>query len=314
MLLSSVNFIAKPKVGKSTKTKEAKTKVIEVPQPTVCEECRKEEEEQNTIFKFPESQSSSGSTSSGYASLHSLDIESYPGDRVTVATGDDLCLSVDQFFYSIGLKDEAKADCTCIFRKKVLESKTLPNGSTETVVFVLDCDREFYLTTTGNRSLELNHFFNKPSLECPDERTFVVFHTANKQALVQPALHKNFYLHHLDQSLSVQPLDLNWRCPEEYFFHFNAVPEPVRPRKPKVCTHMTKPTGNDTSESCEKNAKCGINTQSFNRGHYVNSVKVHSNKMIEIPVAKSKSSKNKNYLSDLFLGCFSGKSHALVQS
>lgn len=35
------------------------------------------------------------------------------GDRVTIATGDDLCLSVDQFFYTIGLRDEARCDSTC---------------------------------------------------------------------------------------------------------------------------------------------------------------------------------------------------------
>lgn len=43
-----------------------------------------------------------------------------------------------------------------IFRKKVLESNSLPNGHVETVVFALDCDQDFYLTANKNKDLELN--------------------------------------------------------------------------------------------------------------------------------------------------------------
>lgn len=51
----------------------------------------------------------------GYASEESLN--TLQGDRVTIATGDDLCLSVNQFYYTIGLKDEARSDSTCKFKQ-----------------------------------------------------------------------------------------------------------------------------------------------------------------------------------------------------
>lgn len=43
-----------------------------------------------------------------------------------------------------------------VFRKRVLDSKEQANGFIETVVFVLDCDQDFYLTTSKTRGLELN--------------------------------------------------------------------------------------------------------------------------------------------------------------
>ena len=51
--------------------------------------------------------------------------------------------------------------CLCcsragVFRKRVLESKTVANGQVDSAVFVLDCDQDFYLTTARDKSLELN--------------------------------------------------------------------------------------------------------------------------------------------------------------
>ena len=94
--------------------------------------------------------------SAGYGSEESLNSLPGLGDRVTIATGDDLCLSVDQFYYTIGLKDESKSDSTCVFRKRILETKQIGTGRVETVVFVLDCDQDFYLTTNKQKELELN--------------------------------------------------------------------------------------------------------------------------------------------------------------
>lgn len=43
-----------------------------------------------------------------------------------------------------------------VFRKRVLDSKQVGNGTVETAVFALDCDQDFYLTTNKHRELELN--------------------------------------------------------------------------------------------------------------------------------------------------------------
>jgi len=317
MLLSSVNFVAKPKIGKSTKNKEEKRderkKVAkeETRTAAVCEECLREIEEENTIFKFPTSSLGSNDSfkTSGYISVGSLDDNNLSpiGDRVTIATGDDLCLTVDQFYYTIGLRDESRSDSTCVFRKRILDSKPVTNGQVDTAVFVLDCDQDFYLTTAKDKSLELNYYSRSPSLESPDERFFQVFHTSVGQTLIQPQLHKNFYLHHIDASLSVQQLDLNWRCPEEYFFHFNAVPEPIRPRSrasQKVCTHKKQDNDNTVEKSAptECTKPTAKQVEDFILDRYV----------IELPTRKI--SKNKGFFSDLFMGCFSARSQALTQN
>jgi len=49
----------------------------------------------------------------GYVSEESLVSCDSIGDRVTVATGDELCLSVDHFYYTIGLKEGELTDSTC---------------------------------------------------------------------------------------------------------------------------------------------------------------------------------------------------------
>ncbi|KAL4220704.1 hypothetical protein ACF0H5_021100 [Mactra antiquata] len=313
MLLSSVNFVAKPKATKSKdgkvdkkatkKTEPVKQKEEKV---EVCEECIKELEEEKTIFRFPSSTSQScSSKSSGYASTDGQDFANFPGDRVTIATSDDLCLTVDQFFYTIGLRDESKSDSTCIFRKKVLETKTLSNGQMETVVFALDCDQEFYITTSKTASLELNYCARTPTLDEPDERHFVVHHTSLGHSFIQPKLHKNMYLHHIDESLSVQQLDLNWRCPEEYFFHFSAVPEVVTRRnteKPKVCTHKKVEPEENTSkinktETCVKTVDKKCKTDLYEKIPAVCQVKLPSQKKF----------RGEKLISNLFFGCFSGR-------
>ncbi|XP_045200629.2 uncharacterized protein LOC123554494 [Mercenaria mercenaria] len=320
MLLSSVNFVAKPKAGKNKDKADKKTdKNIEEPQygvPKVCKKCLKEIEDEKTIFRFPTSSSFGSGVSfntSGYASEENLDLSHYPGERVNIATVDDLCLSVEQFYYTIGLRDKSRSDSTCIFRKKVLESRPLPNGHVETVVFALDCDQEFYLTASKNRDLELNYYAANPCLESPDDRMFLIYFTELGHCFIQPKLLKNMYFHHIDQSLSIQPLDLNWRCPEEYFFHFSAVPEPyVRPKSDiKVCMHTPEYSENEVDKKSTETL-VESSTQSLVKTITAEVIKHKIRNEIPVQPLSRKPQKGRRLLSDLLFGCFSGKSTKLT--
>ncbi|XP_060551430.1 uncharacterized protein LOC132713009 [Ruditapes philippinarum] len=319
MLLSSVNFVAKTKAVKYKDKPEKKNekKIEEEKELTAktCKKCQEEIEEEGKIFRFPTTSSYNSGisfSSSGYNSEENLDFSQFPGDRVNIATGDDLCLTVEQFFYTIGLRDKAKSDSTCIFRKKVLDRQPLPNGCMETVVFALDCDQEFYLTTSKNRDLELNFSSVDPCLDSPDERTFLVYFTGIGHCFIQPKLHKNMYLHHIDQALSIQPLDLNWRCPEEYFFNFSAVPEPyVKPKKdPKVCTHIQE----IQKEIASTNKGTTKETSTQELVKTITAEVLRHNIRSEIPdfLPSKKSRNGRRLLAGLLFGCFSAKSNKLT--
>lgn len=140
------------------------------------------------------------------------------------------------------------------------------------------------------------YFTYDPSVDQYDERVFLVYHTDVGHSIIQPSLHKNEYLYHIDQSLSVQKLDLNLRCPEQYFFHFNAVPErnTGRTSAVKICNHQqaTIDSSNNATETTTDN---------------VRSVKQLPER-VKLQLASNKPCK-KHILSDLFFGCFSAKSH-----
>lgn len=313
MLVSSVSLVAKAKSGKKVAEKKTFRRTntdAQIDTEVACELCKKEIEEENFIFKFPSSPLEKRSKGQNASSSQ--------GDRVTIATGDALCLSVERFYYTIVLREEKKSDTTCIFRKKVLETKSMPNGHVETVVFALDCDQDFYMTATSNGDLELNYSISKPRADEPDERMFDVFFTNLGHVLIQPKLCPNTYLHHIDEVLSVQQLDLNWRCPEEYFFHFNAVPEsPERLRAPKkiVCTH-DKDVEESSVESSPAPEPEGNPAQTRIHDIHKNNAEpmeqIADKFMIELPTRKI--TKSKNTLSTLFLGCFSGRSRQISVS
>lgn len=318
MLLSSVNFVAKTRVGKVKENVEKKNagkivnEVIPEINPAFCPQCRKEIEEEISMFKFPDLN----------GNQKVVEVKDSSGDRVTIATGDDLCLSVEQYFYTIGLREESKSNDTCIFRKKVLDTRQVPNGQVETVVFALDCDQDFYLTASKQKDLELNYHTSVPSVEEPDERLFDVYVTNLGHCLIQPKLCPNAYLHHIDQALSIQRLDLNWRCPEEYFFHFNAVPEPIkhsRDLKQKRCTHVIEntidkqncksSTGNQSCDNSDKNSS----NQTVHCARTQADWGLKDRQRIELPTKRQV--QKKTGLSNVLFGCFSSKSHAIyVQS
>lgn len=147
---------------------------------------------------------------------------------------------------------------------------------------------------------------DNPSLEHPDERQFVIHHTTLGHAFIQPKLHKNKYLHHIDESLSVQELNLNWRCPEEYFFHFSAVPEVVTRRKldtSKVCTHK-KEVARENKREANKRETC---LEALER-----KCKTELHEMIpevcQLKLPSQKKLRGDRIFSNLFFGCFSGRS------
>lgn len=130
-------------------------------------------------------------------------------------------------------------------------------------------------------------------------------HTSLGHALIQPVHHKNTYLHHIDQALSIQQLDLNWRCPEEYFFHFNAIPEPIsyeRTEKLKPCTHVKCNSQKDAEVSVSSEQVQSENSDNTNSD---------SNKIL-LPTRKV--CKNKHFMKQLFVGCFGGRSQLISQA
>ncbi|KAL4219979.1 hypothetical protein ACF0H5_020390 [Mactra antiquata] len=332
MLLSSVNFVAKARTGKNKDVFDKKKDSSKYCTKTdgMCQECKKEIDEEDSIFQFPPSLSTDTKTKKTLPEARNPNFEEN-GCRVSVTTSDDLCLSVDQFYYTIGLKEEAMCDNTCIFRKKVLKTHVLPNGRSETVYFVLDCDQDFFLTTNKYLDLELNYFATAPSESTQDSRIFEVYFTDIGHCLIRPLLHKNSYLHHLDKALSVQPFDLNWRCPEEYFFHFNAVPEPVVPKRKrrvrKICNHICEPVQvcNDTYSSrfldivSERDAEVKPQSDTEDKVKTWSLCKPINSKLMEdmperfyIELSTRKVCKNKKTFSNIFLGCFGGKSSRIT--
>ncbi|WAR27476.1 hypothetical protein MAR_013180 [Mya arenaria] len=321
MLLSSVNFIAKGRTGKKDVKQDKKVvEDLEDSREDVCEMCRKQIEEDSTIFQFPtlsHSGSSNSYKTSGYSSAESLVSEENKGDRVTIATGDELCLSVDQFYYTIGLKEGERTDSTCVFRKQVLDYTEQSNGHIETAVFVLDCDQDFYLTCSKNKSLELNYYPESPKPDTEDERMFLIYYTTLGHVLIQPKHHKNTYLHHIDHALSVQQLDLNWRCPEEYFFHFNAVPEDTYRQKSKrqiTCSHKAMSTDNECENDTDNSSVARRNTKNSFKVKKSEQMKDIPEKCNRVLLPTRKVCKNKHSLKSLFIGCFSGRSNLLSQS
>ncbi|KAH3813507.1 uncharacterized protein LOC127835155 [Dreissena polymorpha] len=304
MLLSSVNFVVKGGKSKDKKTREISEEEKEEKEVT-CEACARNKLVDNSVFQFPNPSPTPSRTS------QISDPESTVGDRVTITTGDDLCLSVDQFYYTIGLKSTNSLDSTCIFRKRVLETQGEEHCRTDTVVFALDCDRDFYLTTSQSMSLELNHYPHLSTDSVPEALVFLVYQTSLGHVMVRPRLHKNAYLHHLDSDLSIQQLNLNWRCPEEYFFHFEAVPESRNQSVTSSTTcphHVTNESRDkvcvDSSRTCvgkERNRSRNVHVQKF--------VLPQNKDTVLLPTKAAR--KPQHFWKNLFIGCFSAKSHHL---
>lgn len=246
MMLSGVGLVAKFKAEKSRKQKEEgkkrKKEILKEISEDVCEQCQIAAMRAKTHFQFPTRYNSGTSkASSGYGSIE-CDSEQLGdvGELVTISTGEGHYICVNLRYYTIDLQQGNSSSSSSYFRKRVLHREDGKNGEIETVVFSLDQDRDHYISTTKNKQLELNYFFDEPSLEQPDERFFLIYTTNTNQKIIQPFNFKNFYLHHLDNRLDVTRLDINFRAPEEYFFQFDAVPDKIlvlAPPPVQVCTH-----------------------------------------------------------------------------
>lgn len=248
MILSGVGLVAKFKAEKSKKQKDEgkrkkKTGIKHEDTETVCEQCQIEARRAKTHFQFPDRYNSATSQgSSGYGSIdsgHQRQLDSI-GELVTIATGEGHCVYINSRYYTVELLQEKKSSSSSHFRKHVLKREVDGNGEVETVVFSLENDPDYYITTNSNKQLELNFFSEEPSSDNPDERFFLVYTTNTNQKIVQPIRFKGYYLHHMDNRLDVTRFDINFRAPEEYFFQFDTVPDLLLIQEhppPQICTH-----------------------------------------------------------------------------
>jgi len=163
------------------------------------------------------------------------------------------------------------------------------------------------------------YFPEAPTTDTDDQRLFLVYYTSLGHVLIQPKHHKNYYLHHIDHALSVQLLDLNWRCPEEYFFHFNAMPEPeyrYKPVRQLTCSHKTNSqtdeTENDNSVDCQKketDSKKGCKKPlKVTKSEPLRELPVQCEKVL-LPTRKV--CKSKQSFKNLFIGCFTDRGRML---
>ncbi|KAL3848321.1 hypothetical protein ACJMK2_019189 [Sinanodonta woodiana] len=296
MILSTVNFIAKSRSGKyqGRRLKDGQKNVskdVNVPSVPQCKKYIKQQEAECQLSRREPTESN---RTSGYISGSSLSSEkSEISDledtcpRVTIETADELFLSVDPTYYHICLRGLESADSSCIFRSKVLKREELSNGTKQHVVFYLDCDPEFYLTTTKDRQLEINMFQEKDvSLENPDERWFILYEPNPGCVIIQPHAHNGYYLHHIDDNLDVYKFDLNARAPEEFFFNVRGVSQTNEQQETEVSTQST----------CQSEKRC-INCH----------VCAAHNRNTLIPEASGVKKSYKKNLTELFFGCVSNK-------
>ncbi|KAK3583669.1 hypothetical protein CHS0354_021409 [Potamilus streckersoni] len=296
MILSTVNFVAKSRSGKypGGKLKDGQknvSKEVNVPSVPQCEKYIKQQEAECQLSRRETTESN---RTSGYISDSSFSSEeSGISDledkcpRVTIETVDKLFLSVDPTYYHICLRGLESSNSSCIFRSKVLKREEFPNGTKQHIVFFLDCDPEFYLTTTKDRQLEINMFQDKDvSIENPDERMFILYEPNPGCVIIQPHAHNGYYLHHIDDNLDVYKFDLNARAPEEFFFSVSSVSP----------TNVQQETELATQNTCQSEKRC-------RNCHMCDA----HNRNTLIPDASGVKKSYKKSLAELFFGCVSNK-------
>ena len=146
-----------------------------------------------------------------------------------------------------------------------------------------------YLLSIQQKYLEFifQYFSDAPSLDDTDERVFLIYTTSTNQKIIQPYNFKGFYLHHLDSHLDVTRFDINFRAPEEYFFQFDTVPDPMYIRQPLpeiVCMHAQTNELDKVMQMTDTDSK-----------------------------SKQKHRKGAGFLSKLFLGCVSQRSQNTLE-
>lgn len=149
--------------------------------------------------------------------------------HVSIETKDGYYLAIndDRDILFLSGKEEltqSNVFCQRTFKKR---SNDRDDKNQHMVVFQLQCDPCYFITTTNHRKLNVTKYEDKSLYpDCPDERFFVMHQLENKSVFIQPYLHKGYYIHHIDNNLFVRKLEINWRPPEEYFFKIEVVDVP----------------------------------------------------------------------------------------
>ncbi|XP_033760166.1 uncharacterized protein LOC117342222 [Pecten maximus] len=144
---------------------------------------------------------------------------------VMIHTSDRYVFTLRQDRDTVYLADTESSCQTCVFRQRQYKD----TEQRQLAVFQTLTDSSKYVSTDGERKLSISTFATQPDPENPDERFFVIYRIENGSVFLQPFSHKGYYLHHIDNCLTVRKLEINLRPPEEYFFHVieTDVPEVV---------------------------------------------------------------------------------------
>ncbi|KAK3583671.1 hypothetical protein CHS0354_021411 [Potamilus streckersoni] len=179
-----------------------------------------------TVTVEDEVRGDGGEITSGYCSSESISTQNGKTESsrdlgiVYLATPDGYNIYLDPTHYFVTLKSQRQRTSCSTFRQVTLSCEEKQNGSSQLVAFHLASDSEYYLTTNRNRSLEIQMYQNsRPHLENPDERCFLLHRLSTGMVFIQPYHHRGYYIHHIDMEISIRKLEINFRPPEEFYFH-----------------------------------------------------------------------------------------------
>ncbi|XP_060064014.1 uncharacterized protein LOC132544433 [Ylistrum balloti] len=134
---------------------------------------------------------------------------------VTIQTSDRYYFTLRTDRDMLFLVDTETSCQNCVFRQRLYKD----TEERQLAVFETLADSSKYISADGERKLSISTFATQPDPENPDERFFVIYRIENGSVFLQPFSHKGYYLHHIDNCLTVRKLEINLRPPEEYFFH-----------------------------------------------------------------------------------------------
>lgn len=159
-------------------------------------------------------------------------------DRVSITTVDEYNLFIDPSFYFVTLRKQKQITRCSSFSRRIIRTEDHETGGrTQTVQLYLSCDPNYFLISNAQRQLELKLFHDDDVTLEEDERLFTVHESSTGQTFIQPYQHKGYYLHHLDDKLSVTKLELHLRPPEEYVFYVHSHGNTLLQSPVNTCTH-----------------------------------------------------------------------------
>ncbi|XP_062592369.1 uncharacterized protein LOC134253797 [Saccostrea cucullata] len=225
MILSSVNFV---------KTSSRQQKSHFDFSDFIIGKIKEEQERQEGCNKCGSPQNAKKSEANSSSSTRTSYTESIRrrnsaqkenNSNVTVETKDGYVISLCEELNRIYLGDVEDPNNSNIFRQT---KHTLQDGenTTEFCTFRLHSRGNLYLSVTPDRGLAVQRSETPVDPQSPDDRCFIMHSVSNGSVFIQPYHHKGYYLHHLDNALSVTKLEINWRPPEEYFFSVGVVDVP----------------------------------------------------------------------------------------